>query len=121
MSGSLDIILKKNNDKSINFIVQDKLKNRIDMTGFSVKWVLRKTLGSTALITKGTSDGSVNMASASTGKFTVIIDAADTLSLPAGQYFHEAVLTNLQGKHINLTDYGYEIGTCRLVEQYTAQ
>lgn len=66
-----------------------------DLTGASAAWKLSDDPGGTALITKS---ASIVGPTADPPVVQVSIDAADTADLPAGQYWHEAEVTDSLGR-----------------------
>jgi hypothetical protein len=66
-----------------------------DLTGYGVTWVSRPEWNSDApnLITKHSGAG-VLVTDAANGKLTIDLEPADTADIPAGRYFHGAVISS---------------------------
>lgn len=121
MTSSLDIRVVKHNDITIQYTVKDKSGNIVDLTGSHIKWQVKKTYKTDALITKQSDAGGIVITDAVNGVFSIILDAIDTLNIAPGDYKHEAIVTNSAGKSVTLTDLGLSVGDFQLREQYTDQ
>jgi hypothetical protein len=121
--GPLDIRMVKNNDINFQFSVFDNNGNPLRITDYIIVWQVRKSYLSAPVITKTTltSPPGVVMVNAEGGIFMVVLAASDTVNLPPGNYFHEAILTDTSGKSVTLTDLGLDVGTFYLREQYAVQ
>ena len=120
MAGPLDIRMVLNNDRNVQFNVVDNLGNPVNITDFQIRWQVKKSYLSEALITKTVGSG-ITMTDPSLGQFVVQILAADTVNLAPGSYFHEAIVTDTTGKSTTLTDLGLAVGVFFLREQYAVQ
>ena len=118
---TLDVRLVKNNDVKLRFSVKNNIGNAVNITGYTIKWEVKKKSDALAYITKSTTLGSIVIEDAPNGIFSVLIDAIDTVSMEAGVYYHEAVITNSDGKSVTLTDSNVNVGQFVLREQYTQQ
>lgn len=87
-----DFVMWAGDNKLIDVTVVDGDGVAVDITGATIKWVLAKTAGDSALVTKTTGDG-ITITDAAAGKFRVTLVPADTESL-AGVYYHEAEVTD---------------------------
>ena len=63
-----------------------------DLTSATIKWRVEvpENVGSGCPITKQTGGSGISITDASAGKFEITLDAADTASMAAGVYEHEA-------------------------------
>ena len=121
MPSQLDVRIVKNNSITLQFLVKDKNEVPLNITDFIIKWQVKKTFKSEALITKSTGGHGISIIDAPNGAFSIVINAADTIDLPQGSYFHEAIVTDTQGKSVTLTDLDLAVGVFYLREQYTPQ
>ena len=121
-STNLNIKIVKNNDIIVQFAVKDSFGVAINTTDFNIKWEVKKTSKTEALITKRTGgEGIIHVDPSSDGVFLVFINAIDTVNLDAGSYFHEAVLTDYQNKSVTLTDISGKAGAFQIREQFAIQ
>jgi hypothetical protein len=120
MASSLDKTIIKNNDYRLIFSVKDINGDVIDITGFTVKYQIKKSVKADSVLTKTTGNGVV-LSNPSAGVFTVTIDADDTKFLQACSYYHEAILTDLDNKSTTLTDSEFSFGSLTLREQIAIQ
>jgi hypothetical protein len=81
------------NTKSLTVTVTTSAGAIVNLTGASIRWVLRYTSGS---IMKSTTDENIFVATPSSGVFQIVIDAGDTVGL-SGNYAHEAEITDSNG------------------------
>jgi len=83
-------------DKILEYQVKDTTGNIIDITGWSIEWVLREDPDtSTVLVTKDNGgNGGLSITNAVNGIFQVTMDAADTSALPEGRYAYGASRTD---------------------------
>ena len=121
MASPLDINIVKNNDILIQFSIKDTFGAPMNITDFVIKWQVKKTFKTKALITKETGGLGIVITDRLCGVFVVSIEAEDTEDLAAGSYFHEAIATDTSGKSVTLTDLGLEVGAFVLREQYARQ
>lgn len=121
MVSPLDIRLKKNNDYRLIFTVKKRDFSIVDLTDFSLKYQVRKTINGPALITKTIEDNSIAIISATDGTFVVLINAEDTRLLEAGVYFHEVVTVDTVGRVTTLTDLSVTLPQLYLVDQVARQ
>lgn len=78
-------------DKTLEFTM-DPVE---DITGWSIKFAVRKTIEVLPiLITKTTGGGTVVIVNGPAGIFDVIMDSADTASLPVGDYLFDVQRTD---------------------------
>lgn len=120
MASILDKTIIKNNDYRLFFIVTDKAGSAVDITGFTIKYQVRKSVGTEPVITKTNSSG-ITLNNPTQGIFTVLVDAADTKFLVTGAYYHEAVMTDLFGNSTTLTDSALSFGILNLRDQIAVQ
>lgn len=73
---------------TLEFVATEESGAVLDLTGLTVKWGLGRTKEGPALLTKTAGSG-LTVTDAAAGKFSVVLDAADTLKF-AGDYYHEA-------------------------------
>jgi hypothetical protein len=118
---TLDVKFVKNNDIKLRFSVKNEIGNPLNITGYTIKWELKKSFDSMAFISKSTAFGTIVFENAMNGIFSVLINAEDTANIDAGTYYHEAVITNLAGESVTLTDSAVNVGQFVLREQYTQQ
>ncbi len=118
---TLDVKFVKNNDIKLKYSVKNDIGNPVNITGYTIKWEVKKTFDSMAYITKSTVFGNIVIEDGLNGIFSVLINAEDTINIPAGTYYHEAVITNLAGESVTLTDSAVNVGQFVLREQYTQQ
>ncbi len=84
-------------DKAITITVRNAADQPVDISGWDIEWVLRKSrYHPTIVLTKATPTGITILAQSglTLGQFTVDIHRADTLNLRAGTYYHGAARTN---------------------------
>lgn len=120
MASTLDIKIVKNNDIAVQFFVKDKFGQPQNITDFQIKWQVRKSAKALPVITKSIGNG-ISIITPDMGVFLVRISAADTVNLIAGSYFHEAVITDTQGKSITLTDLGLGAGVFFIRDEIAQQ
>lgn len=122
MPSPLDMRIVKNNDVLVQITVLDKFGNPMNITDFIIKWQVKKSAKHKPVIVKdSTVNGSIAIVNGDAGIFVIEIDAEDTEHLPAGTYFHEAIVTDTIGKSVTLTDLGLGVGVLYLREQYAHQ
>lgn len=116
---SLDVKVVKNTNARIEFSVKNRSGNSINITDYDIKWQIKKSLNGIPLITKTTQDSGIILTDEVNGKFQVKIEPEDTNSLPAGEYYHEALLTTPAGEYVTLTNNEFNAGIFLLRDQYT--
>lgn len=121
MVSPLDIRIKKNNDYRLIFTVRKKDGSIVDITDFTLKYQVRKTVNGPNLITKTTDDTTIAIISAEDGTFVVLINAEDTKTLDAGAYLHEVVAVDTVGRVTTLTDLAVTLPQLYLVDQIARQ
>lgn len=123
MASSLDTRVKKNNKFKLIFNVKNRAGTAINITDFTIKYEVRKTVTSDAVISKTTDDSNTDilLTDPVSGAFTIDVLAADTKDLPAGEYFHEVVLVDTFGNATTLTDLGVGFPRLYLVDQIAHQ
>jgi len=79
--------------------VEDGQGDPVDITGSSIVWVMQRQTYNTTQprIEKSTPIG-IDVLDGPAGIFQVRLDPADTLGLPAGNYLHEAEVTDSGGQ-----------------------
>ncbi len=80
-------------DQVFEFTVDDGVDpagtNPVNIAAYALEWVLREDRDSTAaILTKATGGSGIVITDGANGKCQVTIDAADTLGLTPGIYFH---------------------------------
>ena len=123
MASQLDTRVKKNNSFRLIYQVTNRTCDPVDITGFVVKYEVRKTLSSNPVISKASTDinADVFITDAINGVITIFVRGDDTKDLPMGEYFHEVVLTDPFGNSTNLSDISVGFPKLYLVDQIARQ
>lgn len=83
-------------DRQLRFTVRDDDGNVIDITGWTLEWVLRHSDEGAALITKTTDPGDgITVTAPTTGIALVEFDPVDTALLDPGQYVYALRRTDM--------------------------
>lgn len=85
------INITQRNDHDFNVIVKNDAGTAIDLTGFSISFVVSPHVNATALVTKTVGNG-IAITDAAAGKFTVSLSDADTDL--RGRYYYECKATD---------------------------
>ena len=94
MPSQLDVRIVKNNSITLQFLVKDKNEVPLNITDFIIKWQVKKTFKSEALITKSTGGHGISIIDAPNGAFSIVINAADTM------IYHKAHISMKQSLQI---------------------
>jgi hypothetical protein len=89
-----DFAMQSGDSKVLSFTVLDENDVAVDITGNTIKWRLAKSSRSSVLLAKATGGSGISITDAVNGVFQVTLDPTDTDNF-AGQYYHEAELTDL--------------------------
>lgn len=98
---SQDFKMWAGDHRNLQFTVTGSDGSGQDLTGTSIKWVLKESVDSASLILKQTSGSGITV---SGSVMTVALVPADTTNL-AGQYYHEAEVTDGAG-NVSTTSVG---------------
>lgn len=99
----LDFSIVAGNNDTITIPVYDRDGEPVILTGATIKWQLFDPNG-TARITKSSQIAIITSSDGVANAFVVPILPADTLVLPQNYYPHEAVVTDLSGNVVTITD-----------------
>ena len=116
---TLDVKVVKNTHVKIEFSVKNRAGSPVNINDYTVKWQIKKSISGLPLITKQTVDNGIEIIDAMAGKFQVKLYPEDTRDLPAGEYYHEALLTTPGGEYVTLTNNEFTAGIFLLRDQYT--
>ena len=97
-----DFEMRKGDTKILEFTVKDSDGTVVDITGSTSKWEAAR--GGRTATTKNIAKSGISPSDPTNGKFQVTIDPADTSSLAAGKYFHEAELTDSSSRVITVAE-----------------
>jgi hypothetical protein len=87
----------KGDTRNISVSVEDDDGAAVDLTGATIKWAAANTPTSVAVISKQTGGSGISITDASGGVFVITLQPADTASLRARTYYHEAQVTDAGG------------------------
>jgi len=90
-------------DKRPEIHVTDTSGEVVDLEGATINWVATKQSDDTEVMSKSTSDGSINITDAEEGKFLIKVDASDTESMDAMTLDHEAEVITSYGLTSHVT------------------
>ena len=86
--------------KDISVAVVDADGNDVALAGASIVWSLARDVDETALVTKTTAASDISI---SGNDFSFELAASDTSGLAAGNYYHEAQVTDASGDVATVT------------------
>lgn len=89
-------------DKTLEITVVGENGSAKNITGATITWVLAKTVGDTALVTKSTGGSGISITDAVNGVFQVTLDGSDTTNY-SGVYHHEAEVEDTSGNKNTVT------------------
>lgn len=89
--------MHKGDTRTVTVAVVDDDDIAVDLTGATVKWAVANTPTSATLISKQTGGLGISVTDAVGGVFVITILPADTSSLRARTYYHEAQVTDGSG------------------------
>ena len=95
-----DFSIPAGGDRLLVITVSEQDGNLMNLTGCLIKWALCTAPPKLAsVVTKESTTGAIRIAdqTSARGQFTVQLDGADTKTLPAGTYYHEARVTDSDG------------------------
>ena len=86
-----DFTMHAGDTKDVTVSVVDGDGSSVTLTGATIVWKMARKVDETALLTKTTTAGDITISGAD---FSFTLAASDTASLDAGQYYHEAEVTD---------------------------
>ena len=95
-----DFTMHKGDTKDISVAVVDGDGNDVALAGCTIVWSMATDVDETALVTKTTAAADITIAG---NDFSFTLDPADTSGLAAGQYYHEAQVTDAGGDVATVT------------------
>lgn len=87
-----------NNALYVTLVIRYPDGTPVNLTGVAVKWAFFKHGTTAPLGIKRTSDGGITVLDTAAGRIGFWINAADTKDQAAGEYFHEAVTVDADGR-----------------------
>lgn len=104
MTTKLDFPIVNGNNDTISIDVLDKDDAPVILTGMTIKWCLFFPDGSIA-VTKLSSQIAISNSTAGVAnRMSIAITPSDTISLPQGNYPHEAITVSTGGNVATVTD-----------------
>ena|SRR5205814_1643415 len=92
-------------DKTLNIAVVDVAGAAVNITGWTLEWVLRlRPSNPTKLISKTIGSG-ITVTNAAGGLLTIQVARADSVNLHAGRYYHGLARTNSASYDITVDGY----------------
>ena len=93
-----DVTMYVGDYKILDISVVDENGAAVDVTNFSIRWGMSKSVSRAKLIEKTNDyDGGIILVSGAPDKFQVIIEETDTEGFRSGDYYHEAEITDVGG------------------------
>lgn len=107
--------MHKGDTRTVTVTVTDDDDQAVNLTGATVKWAVANTPTSATLISKQTGGSGISITNATGGVFVITLVPADTSSLSARTYYHEAQVTDAAGVVSTVL-----IGKLKLIEDLIA-
>lgn len=118
MTTALDITVVQGNNIKLIFTVRNKAGIPVDITGYYIKWQIRKSNRTEPFGIKTTSEDTITIIDAPNGRFQIILGTFDTVVAP-GDYIYEAIAVDPSGNAVTLRDFNLQPGKFTILERFT--